>query len=148
MTTDRNASPPDGRATLYVVAGLVVVVLLVIALFSYSAAESSRQADEKADQFTAELQAAGLTAPSHDQIVRVFGDDGGAVCDHPNEALARATLAAQLANGSGGPGSRPIITDSRLLQGQLLAIKTYCPDELADFQEFVDDLETARVVKN
>ncbi|MGW0040985.1 hypothetical protein [Rhodococcus sp. NPDC003348] len=145
MTTGTNSSPPRERVALYISVGLIFLVGLVVALLAYGASESSPQAEEKADQLTAELQAAGLTAPSHEQIVRVLGDDGGAVCDHPNESLSRANLAAQLANGSGGPGTRPIIADSRLLQGQLLVIKTYCPDELADFQHYVDDLKTARV---
>jgi hypothetical protein len=35
-----------------------------------------------------------------------------------------------------------VIADSRVLQGQLLIIEVYCPDELEDFQEFVDDLKT------
>ncbi|WP_137875762.1 hypothetical protein [Rhodococcus sp. Q] len=148
MTTDTEFSPPSERATLYISVGVIILVLLIIALLTYSAADSSRQAEEKADQLTSELQAAGLTAPSHDQIIRVLGDDGGAVCENPNGSLSRATLAAQLANGSGGPGTRPVIADSRLLQGQLLVIKTYCPDELADFQQYVDELKTAGVVKN
>ena len=43
-----------------------------------------------------------------------------------------------------GPGARPVIADSRVVQGQLLIIKIYCPDKLADFQEYVDDLKTDR----
>ena len=41
-----------------------------------------------------------------------------------------------------GPGARPVIADSRAVKGQLLIIKVYCPDELKDFQKFVDDLKT------
>ncbi|RZL74302.1 MAG: hypothetical protein EOP32_35005 [Rhodococcus sp. (in: high G+C Gram-positive bacteria)] len=147
MSTETDASLARQRITIYITIAVIFVVLLVVAVLSYHSAATTQQAEQKADQLTAELQGAGLTAPSREQIVRVLGDDGGAVCANPNEALTRATLAAQLANGSGGPGTRPIITDSRLLQGQLLVIKTYCPDELADFQQFVDDLETARVAE-
>ena len=74
--------------------------------------------------------------------MRVLGDDGGATCDDPNEALSRATLLSLLANGATGPGARPVIADSRAVKGQLLIIEIYCPDELEDFQEFVDDLKT------
>ena len=35
-----------------------------------------------------------------------------------------------------------MIADSRAVQGQLLIIQVYCPDELEDLQEFVDDLKT------
>ena len=74
--------------------------------------------------------------------MRVLGDDGGATCEDPNEALNRAVLLAQLSNGASGPGSRPVIADSRVFQGQLLIIEVYCPDELDDFREFVEDLKT------
>ncbi|MGH3506969.1 MAG: hypothetical protein ACRDO2_07170, partial [Nocardioidaceae bacterium] len=77
-----------------------------------------------------------------DQIVRVLGDDGGAVCQNPNDSLSRSILLAQLANGAAGPGARPVIADSRVLQGQLLIIQIYCPDELEEFQQFVDELKT------
>ena len=62
------------------------------------------------------------------------------MCDDPNGALSRATLLAQLTNGASGPGIRPVIADSRVVQGQLLIIKVYCPDELEEFQTFVDSL--------
>jgi hypothetical protein len=78
--------------------------------------------------------------------VRVLGDDGGATCANPNKALSRATLLSLLANGATGPGARPVIADSRAVKGQLLIIKIYCPDQLADFQAFVDDLKTDAVV--
>ena len=35
-----------------------------------------------------------------------------------------------------------MIVDSRVLQGQLLIIEIYCPDELEEFREFVDGLKT------
>ena len=35
-----------------------------------------------------------------------------------------------------------MIADSQVVRGQLLIIKIYCPDELEDFQNFVDDLKT------
>ncbi len=145
MTTDTEFSPPSERATLYISVGVIILVLLIIALLTYSAAESSQQADEKADQLTSELQAAGLTAPSHDQIVRVLGDDGGAICANPNTPLARATLLAQMANGAGGPGTRPVVVDERVVQGELLIIEIYCPDKLPEFQQFADDLHTSDV---
>ncbi len=89
-----------------------------------------------------ELESAGAQAPSSEVLVRLLGDDGGAVCADPNGALSRATLLSQLSTGSGGPGSRPIIADNKVVQGELLIIKVYCPDELEDFQQFVDDLKT------
>ncbi len=78
--------------------------------------------------------------------MRVLGDDGGATCTDPNESLTKAILLSQLANGAAGPGARPVIADSRVVQGQLLIIQVYCPDELEDFQKFVDDLKTDDVL--
>jgi hypothetical protein len=44
---------------------------------------------------------------------------------------------------------RPTLADARrLLQGQLIAIQVYCPDELEDFQEYVDDLKSEDVTES
>lgn len=143
-------SPVENQSTrerrwIYVVAIVILVALALWAIFAFSAARESVRAQEKADELIAALEDAGLGTPDRDQIVRVLGDDGGATCDNPNNALSRATLFAQLANGATGPGGRPIIADSRVVQGQLLIIQTYCPDELDDFQQLIDDLNTSDV---
>ena len=83
-----------------------------------------------------------------EQVAEVLGDDGGATCANPNKALSRATLLSLLANGATGPGARPVIADSRAVQGQLLIIEIYCPKQLEDFQKFVDDLKTDDVASD
>jgi uncharacterized protein with GYD domain len=146
MSTDTH--PPtetqSGRERnwIYITACVLLVVLVVIALFTFSGARETRKAQDKADELIAELEQVGATPPSRDQIVRVLGDDGGAICENPDDSLKRAILLGQLSNGSGSVGSRPVLADRRAVQGELLVIKVYCPDELEDFQEFVDDLET------
>lgn len=145
MSTQLETSTRRGRSVTYIVSVILLVVLAVIGLITFRAARETQQAGEKADQLISEIEAAGSTAPSREQIMRVLGDDGGAVCANPNEALSRATFLGQLMNGAGGPGARPVIADSRVVQGQLLIIEVYCPDELADFQKFVDGLETANL---
>jgi hypothetical protein len=140
MTTVQETQDTSERKALYIVVGLVVVVLTVIGLFTFRSAKSTAEAEQKADQLISELQAIGAPTPSKEAVVRVLGSDGGAVCADPNGALSRATLLAQLANGASGPGSRPVIANSKVVQGELLVIKVYCPDELAEFQEFVDSL--------
>jgi Tfp pilus assembly protein FimT len=145
MSTHSETQTPRERSWLYITACLVLGVMVVIALFAFGSARQTQKAQDKADQLISELNAVGARAPDQDQIVRVLGDDGGATCANPNEALSRATLLSQLANGATGPGARPVIADSRAVQGQLLIIKVYCPDELADFQAFVDDLKTDTV---
>ena len=143
MSTNLETSTRRGRSVVYIVAVLLLVVLAVIGLITFRGARETERAGEKADQLISEIESAGSTAPSREQIMRVLGDDGGAVCADPNEALSRATFQAQLTNGAGGPGTRPVISESRVVQGQLLIIEVYCPDELADFQQYVDGLETS-----
>ena len=143
MSTHLESSTKRERRVLYIVAVVLLVVLAVIGLLRFSAARETQRAQEKADQLIAAIEDTGATAPSREQIMRVLGDDGGAVCANPNDALSRAILLGQLANGAGGPGARPVIVENRVVQGQLLIIEVYCPDELAEFEEFVDTLRFA-----
>ncbi|MDP9983225.1 Tfp pilus assembly protein FimT [Pseudarthrobacter oxydans] len=144
MSTHLESSTKRGRSVLYIVSMVLLVVFTVIGVLMFKSARDTQQALEKADQLIASINEAGGTAPSREQIARVLGEDGGAVCANPNEALSRAILFSQLANGASGPGSRPVITDSRLFQGELRIIQIYCPEELDEFQKFVDELQTYR----
>jgi len=144
MSTHLESSTKRSRSVLYIVSMVLLVVFAVIGLLMFKSARDTQQALEKADQLIASINQAGGTAPSREQIARVLGDDGGAVCANPNNALSRAVLFGQLANGAAGPGTRPVIADSRFLQGQLRIIQIYCPEELDEFQKFVDDLQTYR----
>lgn len=145
MSTPLETQSPRERSWIYVTACVILGIMVVWAIFAFSSHRETKRAEDKADQLITALQDAGYRTPDKDQIVRVLGDDGGATCDNPNKALGRATLLALLANGATGPGARPVIADSRVVQGQLLIMKVYCPDELEDFQKFVDDLKTGDV---
>jgi hypothetical protein len=142
MSTSVETQSKRERSWIYFTACILLGALVVAGLIAFSSARETREAQEKAGQLIAAIEDAGATAPSEDQIVRVLGDDGGTTCENPNEALSRAVLLSQLANGASGPGARPVIADSRVFQGQLLIIEIYCPEELDDFKEFVDDLKT------
>ena len=133
------------RTWIYVVACVILVALALWAIFAFRSVRETARAQEKADELITALEVAGLGSPDKDQVVRVLGDDGGATCASPNDALSRATLLAQLTNGATGPGDRPVIVDSRAVQGQLLIIEVYCPDELDEFRQFIDDLKTSDV---
>lgn len=146
MSTVQENQTKQERSWIYVTALVLLVVVAISAVVVFSGARETARASEKADELLAALQEAGAPLPDRDQVIRVLGDDGGATCDDPNAALGRATLLAQLANGATGPGQRPVIADSRVVRGQLLIIQVYCPDELDDFQEFVDDLKTDDVI--
>jgi Tfp pilus assembly protein FimT len=142
MSTHMESSTKRGRSVTYIVATILLVVFAVVALLNFRSARETQQSLAKADQLIAEISAAGGTAPSREQIARVLGDDGGAVCANPNEALSRATFQSQLTNGAAGPGIRPVIAPERVAKGELAVIKIYCPDKLADFQQFIDGLNT------
>jgi hypothetical protein len=142
MTTPAEYQSPRERTWIYVTVCVLLGLLVVVSLFVFRSARETAQAQDKADELIAALEDAGARTPDRDQIVRVLGEDGGATCVDPNAALSRATLHSLLTNGATGPGTRPVIADSRAVQGQLLIIQVYCPDELEDFQAFVDDLKT------
>ena len=103
MTNYEGESQRHNRFIYWVAWGLLAV-FIVIGLVTFDYARDTRQASEKADEFIAALDDAGLTAPSKDQITRILGDDGGALCDDPGDALRQATVNMQLANGAAGPG--------------------------------------------
>jgi len=142
MSTHQESSTKRSRSVVYIVAMVLLVVFAVVALLSFRSARETQQSLAKADQLIAEINAAGGTAPSREQIARVLGDDGGAVCANPNNALSRATFHSQLTNGATGPGNRPVIANGRVAKGELAIIKIYCPDQLAEFQQFIDNLKT------
>ncbi|GAB3889743.1 hypothetical protein GCM10029964_060020 [Kibdelosporangium lantanae] len=142
MTSTMGRSTRKQRFVLYGAAIAVVVVLAVVGLLGWRASATGKEARRKADQLVAALDTAGARTPSADEIVRLLGDDGGAVCAAPNDALTKATMLGQLANGSGGPGTRAVVADSRLVYGEVLVISIYCPDQLAGFQQFVSGLKT------
>ena len=148
MSTVTENQDKRERSLIYITAWVILACFVIGGVIAFSAAKSTREANDKADQLITELKAAGARAPDKDQIVRVLGDDGGATCADPNEALSRSILLSQLTNGATGPGARPVIADSRVFKGQLLIIKVYCPQELDDFHAYVDDLKTDDVASD
>ena len=148
MSTVEETSTQRDRRIIYAVIAGALALLLVICLVFYRRAEASQEAQDKANQLIAALQQAGVRAvPSQEQIVGVLGDDGGAICKNPSSALRQALLFSQLTNGAGGPGIRPVIADSKIFKGELLVIQIYCPDELPQFQQMVEQLKTAGVAR-
>lgn len=141
------SSARSDRRIAAIALGVIFLLLAAGGLLVYHKAESNAEAEQKADQYRAELAAHDLRTPTTEQVVRVLGDDGGALCDNPSSALSRGILLGQLTNGAAGPGMRPVIVDNKVVQGQLLAIKTYCPDELEQFTDLVNSLKYAKVAK-
>ena len=147
MTASMDPAQTAVRRITYVLIGAIFLVLTIIALVAFRSARSTADAEEKADRLIAAFDQAGYSTPSKDQVVRVLGDDGGAVCADPNSALRRSVVHGMLTNGAAGPGIRPVIADNNVLKGQLLVIQTYCPDELPEFTEFAENLQLDDVAK-
>ena len=135
--------PARERRITYWVLGIIFVLMAGVLVRIYNTNKENEQAVQKANQLAAELASAGMRVPSTEQIYNVLGDDGGAVCQYPANALRKSILYGMLTNGAAGPGQRPIIADNKALQGQLLIVKVYCPEELENITEVVNDLKTA-----
>jgi hypothetical protein len=143
VTTVDERSTRRQRRFVYLIVGVVLGALLVAGLLAFRTARSTADAEAKADQLIVRLQQAGARTPTRDRIVRLLGDDGGAVCADPNTALSQALTNTGLANGAGGPGTRPVIAGSTVVLGEALVIETYCPDQLAAFRQYTSGLRFA-----
>ncbi|MFC0526219.1 hypothetical protein [Phytohabitans kaempferiae] len=139
--------PHKHRRITYIVAGAVIVVLLVLGLAMYNRAEHNAAAEAKADQLIALFQAEELPVPDRDQIIRTLGDDGGAMCADPGNALKKAIRDGLGSNGAAGPGQRPVFIAERTIKGEKLALSVYCPDQLPEFQTYTNGLNLDDVVK-
>ena len=142
-------SGPQGlQRWMYGAIGAFVAVLAVIGLLTYSGNKRSNEATQKAQQLSQELASQGLGVPDEDILVRTLGTDGGNVCDNPASALGKAVLNDQLTNGADFVGRRVIIIDERMVKGEAAILKTYCPDELAEYQEKIQDFKTDNTLKD
>jgi hypothetical protein len=125
------------------------VVLVVVGLVTFSEKRSDAQAQQKAQQLTQDFQQAGLPVPrSQDAIVRWLGNDGGAVCANPANALGKATLYDLVANGADYVGRRPVLVDRQILLGEALILKVYCPDRLKPYEDVINGLKVFHTIRN
>ena len=125
---------------VYIVIVVAIVALMVAGVVLWRDVKTNREAHVKARQFIAQLNAAGLKAPSEDAVVRLFGVDGGGYAQNPDSALLESQYAWQL--GTAGPASRPVILDPDFAKAAAIYVSVYAPDKLAEFQKFVDGLKT------
>ncbi|MFF9013374.1 hypothetical protein ACF09C_10470 [Streptomyces sp. NPDC014870] len=133
---------------IYLGAIVVLVGMVIVGLVQYSAVRRDNQTATKAKELSDQLVRAGYPAPDQDTVERLLGTDGGAVCDDPGSALKTALYRLQqLSNGATGPGQRPIIADSQAIGAERIVLQVYCPDQVDDFDEAVDDLKTDETVR-
>jgi hypothetical protein len=145
MTISQAGQPANRseRILIYIIAAVVVIVLAIWAMVAFQHYAATPEANAKANELIAAFQQAGLPVPSKEQVVSTLGTDGGAVCANPSNALNRATLYSQFSNGAAQVGVRPVIVPERVVQGEELILKTYCPDQLSEFREYVGGLKYA-----
>lgn len=141
-----NPSEKTKHTITYIVLGAIFIILIAVGLFVFRSAKSSVEANQKADQLISKITAAGFAAPPKEAITRTLGDDGGSICQDPNNALRRAVLNGMITNGAAGPGQRPVIADSIVVKGEIAVIQIYCPERLADFEQYANDLKFSDVV--
>jgi hypothetical protein len=130
---------------IYIAAGVVALALIAVALVTFSSSKDTPEATKKAQELTAKLQAAGLTAPAMDDLTRLYGSDGGELCQDPGGSLGTSLAKVDLSNGAAGPGQRPVIVPTSVVAGEALAIQVYCPDQLPAFAKYVNGLDFAQV---
>ncbi|MBN8867196.1 MAG: hypothetical protein J0H98_06555 [Solirubrobacterales bacterium] len=127
---------------LYTLVGVVIGVLIVVGILAYESGKDDKAAREKAEKLSKLYQAHGIGENQDiDQMVAVYGNDGGYACQVDESAL-EATVNEMLSAGAGGVGGRPVLGDSKLVQSTALMMEVYCPDRLKAIRGYIDDLET------
>ncbi|MFL6141425.1 MAG: hypothetical protein ACJ72N_06085 [Labedaea sp.] len=132
---------------LYAVVATLLIVLMVFGMIAFALPTDNEEARSKATELISAFEQAGLPAPSADFVVGTFGTDGGAVCEHPGDALAKAAMNQQLSNGAAHTGVRPVQVAYRVVQGEALILSVYCPDQLPAFRDYVAGLKFADVIR-
>ncbi|MFE7549543.1 hypothetical protein [Streptomyces gardneri] len=126
----------------------ILVGLVITGLIRYTSVKRDNESLSKANQLQDALLEAGYSAPPDtDTIERVLGTDGGPVCEDPGSALKTALWKIQQSNGATGPGMRPVITDTKAVEAERIVLQVYCPDELDDFEDALNDLKTDDTVR-
>ncbi len=133
---------------IYLGAIVVLVAMVVIGLLSFTQLHATNEAHRKASQLSDTLRAAGYPVPSQDQIVRILGSDGGAVCQDPSNALVQAQWKYGMSNGAAGPGQRPVLSDRQVVLGEAIVLSVYCPDKLDAIKDKIDDLKLGDTVRD
>lgn len=126
---------------------VILIGLVVTGLIRYENVKTSNETLSKANQLQEELVKAGYPSPDTDTIERLLGTDGGQVCEEPGNALKTALWKIQQANGAAGPGMRPVISDSKAVEVERIVLQVYCPDELQEFEDDLNDLKTDDTVR-
>ncbi|MFF2075600.1 hypothetical protein ACFVXG_12695 [Kitasatospora sp. NPDC058162] len=144
MTTSMMASR---HRWIYLGSIVLLVAMLVTGLLSFSQLHATDLAARKANQLSTALSSAGYPVPAQEQITHTLGEDGGAVCADPANALNQAQWTYGMSNGANGPGQRPVLSDREVVKAEAIVLSVYCPDRLAAVQDRIDDLDLRDTVR-
>jgi hypothetical protein len=134
--------PQTNHKVIYavVVAALAVVLIIMLATWHYN--RPSDAAVAKAEQLSAQFQAAGLQPLDPKQAAEYLGEDGGQVCALADNGQLLGYLKTRL--GVGGEFYyRPTLVKRNVVMGVGLVVKVYCPEKLAAAQGFLAGLRFA-----
>jgi hypothetical protein len=133
---------------IYVIVGGVMTLLLVVMLVTYNYNKNTDEALAKAEQLIAALDQAGLRTPRDpNEVARVLGTDGGAVCASVEDGVALGIAKLNLSVG-GAFYIRPVIADGRLRTALVIVVQTYCPEKVPTIEEFFDSQRFDSLVRN
>jgi hypothetical protein len=137
----------DHRLLYGIVIG-VFGILLIVMLIAYDYDKSNDEAEALADELVTKFEDAGLPVPDNtDQLTQTLGTDGGLACQIAGDEGAQNRL--QTLQGVGGEFyQRPVRLDRRLVEGALLVVSVYCPDDLAEAEDFVAQLRLDDLVRD
>jgi hypothetical protein len=133
--------------TIYWIVAAALGVLLIVMLVAWNYDRQNEEADAKAQELIAAYEAAGLRAPDPDQIARVLGDDGGAVCETADSELVQGYWKLRLAVG-GEFYQRATRLDPRVREGLSLVVDVYCPEKRPDIEDLFEDWDFDDVVRD
>jgi type II secretory pathway pseudopilin PulG len=133
---------------IYLIVGGVMAALLVVMLITYNYNKNTEEAVAKAEQLITALDQAGLRAPRDpNEVARVFGDDGGAVCASARDGVALGIAKLNLSVG-GAFYTRAVIADRRLATALVIVVQTYCPEKVPTLEEFFNGQRFDSLVRN
>jgi len=127
---------------VYITIVVVIVALMVAGVALYRQEKVSKEAQAKAQEFVAALEAEGLPAPTVEEAARMFGTDGGPYVQNLEDELMQAQFAEQL--GTAGPAGRPVILDDDFLKAADAFVRVYAADkaDVSEFREWLHTLKT------
>ncbi|MBF6173039.1 hypothetical protein [Nocardia blacklockiae] len=135
------------RRIVNAVIAAALILLVIVGLLTFQQRQRDSESTGRADALHARLIEAGLPTPGAAAIRDALGRDGGLICQDPSSPLIEARYRSAVANGAGGPGSRPVIADRDVVTATALAIETYCPDHLPAYLRQVNDWKLGDTTK-